>query len=226
MMMHRIFRPLLFTGALCVALSAGGDVFGGTLSVGGKEPQGVVHEDAWSFYGSLSGYVVPDDSDYLSPLLTADRDWFHFEARYNYESLETASMWLGYNFACDLGEHWTLEFTPMVGGVFGDTSGVAPGWRLGLNRGKLDFTSEAEFVFDSESSADHFFYAWSELTWSFTDSFWVGLALQRTRAYQTDLDIQRGILVGFAVHDVEFTTYVFNWGWDDPLLVFSVGMNF
>jgi hypothetical protein len=186
-----------------------------------------VHEtekSAWSIAASLSGYAVPDDSDFLSPLFTADRDWLHLEARYNYENLDTASVWLGYNFS--FGEKWVLDFTPMIGGVFGETEGVAPGWRLALSRGPLEFTSEAEFVFDSEDSSEDFFYAWSELTWSFTDWLWAGLALQRTRTYETDLDVQRGILVGFTIRDVDITTYVFNWGWDDPLLVFSLGFHF
>ena len=194
-----------------------------------KEPAipGALEEQAtigWSFSASVSGYVIPDDSDYLSPLFTADRDWLHLEGRYNYENLDTASVWLGYNFS--FGEKWVLDLTPMVGGVFGDTQGIAPGWRLALSRGAFEFTSEAEFVFDADSSDDNFFYAWSELTWSVTDSFWVGLALQRTRAYETELDIQRGFLLGFSFKSVEFTTYVFNWGWTDPTLVFSVGVNF
>lgn len=178
----------------------------------------------WSFSASVSGYSIPDDRDYLSPLLSADRGWLHLEARYNYESLDTASVWLGYNMS--FGEKWVLDLTPMVGGVFGDSSGIAPGWRLGLTRGAFEFTTEAEFVFDAESSDDDFFYAWSELTWSFTDSFWAGIALQRTRAYETDLDIQRGILVGVSIHDVDLTAYVFNWGWTDPTFVVSIGWEF
>jgi hypothetical protein len=180
--------------------------------------------DQWSFSASVSGYVIPDDRDYLSPVFMADRDWLHLEARYNYESLETGSLWLGYNFS--FGERWVLELTPMVGGVFGDTRGIAPGWRLSLSRGSFEFTTEAEYLFDLDDSSDNFFYAWSELTWSFTDSFWVGLALQRTRAYATDLDIQRGFLVGVSIRDVDFTAYVFNWGWTEPTLVFSVGFDF
>ena len=181
-------------------------------------------KDEWSFSASLSGYSVPDDKDFLSPLLAADCGWLHLEARHNYESLDTASVWLGYNFS--FGEKWVLDFTPMVGGVFGNTQGIAPGWRLGLSRGAFEFTTEAEFVFDAENSEDNFFYAWSELTWSFTDSFWAGFALQRTRLYETGLDIQRGLLVGFAVGDVEITGYVFNLGWEDPTWVLSVGFNF
>jgi len=49
---------------------------------------------------------------------------------------------------------------------------------------------------------------------------------QRTRAYQTDLDIQRGFLVGFSRKNLAFTTYVFNVGWTDPTVVLSIGVGF
>ena len=54
----------------------------------------------------------------MQPTFTADRDWLHLEARYNYEALDTGSAWVGYNFSG--GETLAWEFTPMIGGVFGD----------------------------------------------------------------------------------------------------------
>ena len=79
----------------------------------------------WSFAASAYTYVVPDDHDYVQPTVTADRGWLHLEARYNYEALDTGSAWVGYNFSG--GETLAWEFTPMIGGVFGDTTGIAPG---------------------------------------------------------------------------------------------------
>lgn len=178
----------------------------------------------WSFSASVTAYSIPDDDDYASPLFTADRDWFHFEARYNYENIDTASLWLGYNFS--LGEKLVLDFTPMLGGVVGQTRGLSPGWRLALSAGDFELTNESEYVFDAENSEDNFFYMWSELTWSPTDWFWVGIVGQRTRLFQSELDIQRGVLVGFTLKEVDFTAYVFNWGWTDPTFVFSVGIEF
>jgi len=51
-------------------------------------------------------------------------------------------------------------------------------------------------------------------------------AVQRTRLYHTNLDIQRGILVGLSYKKVDFTTYVFNLGWTDPTVVLAVGVSF
>ena len=180
--------------------------------------------DGWAFSGLVSGYAIPDDKDYLSPVFTADRGGLHLEGRYNYEDFDTASVWAGWNLSC--GEKLIFDFTPMVGWVFGQTSGIAPGWRLGLSRGAVEFTSEAEFVFDTDDSENNFFYMWSELTWSPADWMWVGLAGQRSRIFQSELDIQRGFLIGFSARRMNFTAYMFNWGWTDPTFVLAVGVDF
>ena len=40
----------------------------------------------WDFSASVFGYFVPEDRNYAQPSFTADRDWLHIEARYNYGS--------------------------------------------------------------------------------------------------------------------------------------------
>jgi hypothetical protein len=49
---------------------------------------------------------------------------------------------------------------------------------------------------------------------------------QRTKAFQTSLDVQRGFLVGVSHKQVEFTTYIFNAGWSDPIVVLELGVSF
>lgn len=181
-------------------------------------------EKAWSFSLYATTYVVPDFREYVQPTFTADRGWFHLETRYNYENLDTGSVWLGYNFGG--GEKLEWEFTPMLGGIFGDTTGIAPGYKLSLSYGKLEFSSEGEFVFDTRNEEGSFLYFWSELSYAPVDWFRFGLVGQRTHAYQTDVDIQRGILVGFSHKEVNFTTYVFNLDHGKPTWVFAVGLSF
>jgi len=53
-----------------------------------------------------------------------------------------------------------------------------------------------------------------------------GLVTQRTRAYRTDRDIQRGFLVGLSYKQLSFTTYVFNPDESSPTLVFACGLTF
>jgi len=181
-------------------------------------------EKAWSFSASISTYILPNDREYVQPTLTADRGWLHLETRYDYENLETGSAWVGYNFSGGKKLEW--EFTPMLGGVFGNTTGIAPGYKLSLTYWKFELSSEGEFVFDTGNSEGSFFYTWSELSVSPVDWFRFGLVGQRTRAYQSDVDIQRGLLVGFSYKKIDFTTYVFNLDQGKPTWVFSVGVSF
>jgi hypothetical protein len=180
--------------------------------------------DAWSFSLAGYGYIIPDDQSYFSPTFRADHKWLHLEARYNYEDRETGSLWLGYNFS--VGEKVVLDVTPMVGGVFGNTTGVAPGYLFTLSYKKVSLYSEGEFVVDTKHSASNFFYNWNELTYSPIDWLRVGLVSQRTRVYQTPLDVQRGFFAGVSHKRIDFTTYVFNAGWTDPTVVLAVGFKF
>jgi hypothetical protein len=177
----------------------------------------------WSFYASALGYLIPEDRSYVSPVLTADRRSLHVEARYNYENLATGSLWLGRNFS--FGRELTLEITPMIGGVFGRSNGVAPGYLLSVNYRRLTLDSQSEYLFETDRS-ESFFYNWSELSYSPAEWLRAGFVVQRTKAYETKLDIQRGLLVGFSHKNADFTTYVFNLGWTDPTTVFAIGIRF
>ena len=181
-------------------------------------------DKVWSFAASAYTYFVPDDREYVQPTFTADRNWLHLEARYNYEALDTGSAWVGYNFSG--GDTLAWEFTPMVGGVFGDTTGVAPGYKGSLSWLKLELYSEGEYVFDTRSSSDSFFYNWSELTLAPAEWIRFGLVTQRTRLYKTDRDIQRGVLAGVSFKKVSLTGYVLNPDDGKPTLVLAVGLTF
>jgi len=180
--------------------------------------------EQWSFAASLYGYVVPESRDYVNANFTADRRWVHLEARYNYEALETGSLWAGYNFKA--GEKLVFEVAPMLGGIFGKLNGVAPGYNLSLSYKAFALSSQSEFVFDTGDSSGNYFYTWSELTYSPWEWFHTGLVVQRTKAYKSDLDVQRGFLVGVSYKRVDLTTYVFNLGWTDPTIVLAVAFNF
>jgi hypothetical protein len=180
--------------------------------------------DAWSFAVAGYGYNVPDDQSYFSSTFRADRKWAHLEARYNYEDRKTGSLWIGYNLS--FGDKLVLDATPMVGGIFGNTTGVAPGYLFTLSYKRISLYSEGEFVFDTRKSGGNFFYNWNELTYAPTDWFRAGLASQRTRAYQTPLDVQRGLFAGVSYKKVDFTTYVFNFGWTHPTVVLASGFKF
>jgi hypothetical protein len=181
-------------------------------------------ESGWSHSASIYTYLIPEGRDYAQPSLALDHDWLHLEARYNYENLDTGSAWIGYNLGG--GKAVTWEFTPMLGGVFGRRFGVAPGYTGSLGWWKLELYSEGEFVFDTGDSSESFFYTWSELTFSPVEWFRFGIVAQRTRAYQSDLEIQRGFLIRFSDERFSLTACLFNPDDDKPTVVVAVGVNF
>ncbi len=208
--------PLLLAAALALAASV-------ARAQAPEAPEEEAAAEAWAYSASLYGYFAPG-GPYGQPTLTADRGWFHTEVRYNYEDRDTASVWLGYNFS--VGEKLTLEFTPLFGGVIGDINGIAPGYKLAVGFWKLELYSEGEYVVDINDSSSNFFYTWNELTVSPWDWLRLGLVAQRTRAYQTELDIQRGLLVGFSAEHVDLTVHVFNPDKRDPTVVVAMGLSF
>jgi hypothetical protein len=173
---------------------------------------------------TVDGYLLPDRHGYVNPTVAADHGWLHLEARYNYENLRTGSVWFGYNFRA--GKELVLNVTPIIGGVFGRSTGIAPGCEASLSYKHVTLSLSNEYVFDTTDSAKSFYYSWPELTYSPTDWLRVGLVAQRTKAFQTELDTQRGFLLGFSYKHAEFTTYVFNPGWTDPTVVLELGWSF
>ena len=87
------------------------------ISAPAKSP--AIAKAPWTFNLTTDGYIVPNETDYASPVFMADRSWLHLEARYNSENLRTGSAWVGYNF--EAGKKLVLDVTPMVGGVVTST---------------------------------------------------------------------------------------------------------
>jgi len=149
----------------------------------------------WSLAVETDLYFT--DPFILLPIITADKSNLHLEARYNYEDLKTFSGWVGYNFYG--GEDFEYFITPMVGGAVGRTNGIAPGLEL----------SESEYLFDLESSENNFFYSWTDLTYSPLDWLWFGISGQRTRLFQTDLEIDRGFTLGASFKNLQVSGYLY-----------------
>jgi hypothetical protein len=226
MMAQRKVRSILLAVLALQACPAAGQT-GATNVVTGTNPPPAALADPsgkkWSFSASIYGYIVPDSLDYVQPTLTADRGLLHLEARYNYEALKTGSVWVGCNFGA--GEKLQWELTPMLGGVFGDATGIAPGFRGLVRIWKLELYCEGEYFADIGDSSRNFFYNWAELTLSPAEWLRFGLVAQRTHVYRTERDLQRGFLVGLIFKHLEFTTYVFNPDESKPTIVLATAVH-
>ncbi len=181
-------------------------------------------QPSWVFNASVYAYAPPDDPDYLQPNLLADHGGLHSEGRYNYEAINTTSLWAGVNLGT--GHKLRLDVTLMGGAVFGGLDGIAPGTEITLSYGPLSLYSQGEYVIDLQNTSGSFFYNWSQFTWQPTDWLQLGLVAQRTRAYQTARDIQRGFFAGLTVKRFTFDAYVFDPDKASPTWVVSAGVGF
>ena len=176
----------------------------------------------WNFSVETDLYFT-DPFTFL-PIFIADKGNLHLEARYNYEDLKTFSGWVGYNFFG--GDEFEYFITPMLGAAIGRTDGIAPGLEFTLGYAGFELYSESEYLFDFASSEYNFFYSWTDLTYSPLDWLWFGISGQMTKEFETELEIDRGLILGAEYRNFEITGYFYNAFTDDVFFMLALGTEF
>jgi hypothetical protein len=208
---------LVLVAGLMAALAAPGAA---RATDGAPEHPPAEEVTSWSWSPSLLLYVLPEGASYFQPTLAVDRGGLHLEGRYNYEARDTGSAWFGWNFS--FGHELKFGFTPMVGGVFGQTNGVATGLTIELEWGPLALWSQSEYVFDLADSSNDYFYVWSELSVTGPEWLRVGMVLQRTKVFETSTQVQGGPLVGLTFWKLSATAYLFAPAQPDQFVVVAL----
>lgn len=176
----------------------------------------------WNFSVETDLYFT-DPFTFL-PIFIADKGNLHLEARYNYEDLKTFSGWVGYNFIG--GEEFEYFITPMLGAAIGRTDGIAPGLEFTLGYAGIELYSESEYLFDFASSEYNFFYNWTDLTYSPLDWLWIGVSGQITKVIDTELETDRGLILGAAYKNFEITSYFYNPFTEDAFFMLALSTEF
>jgi hypothetical protein len=211
-------RPGRLRAVLLLALACGSG------SAAAAEEVAAAPAPEWTFSAVGNGYLFPGDGDFLLGVVTADHGPVHLETRYNYEDRHTASILAGWNFSG--GEKLEWAVIPLFGVAAGDTDAILPGVEMSLAWKQLDYYLEGEIAYDLHDTADNFIYGWSELGWTPVDWLRVGLVGQRTRVYDTGLDIQRGVMAQGIVGRFIFGADWFNPASDDEFVVAVLGVDF
>ncbi len=178
----------------------------------------------WNLDFSFQQYLLPSQADLSTPVIGLTYNDVLLEARYNYEGDDATSLWLGRTFS--FGQSWEFELTPMLGGVFGSIQGMAPGMKVDVSWRKLNLYSEMEYVFDFRSHEENFFYSWSELTVGVFDWLRLGVVGNRTRAYDSAVELDRGPMVRVEFESVSLSCVVLNVDEDATVVLgaeFSLG---
>jgi len=172
------------------------------LSLNSARSQSRISFEQYSFMGAGQASLLAPVAHYQT------RQNWYAEARYNYEDINTLSLYAGRTFS---GEHdfsWSL--TPMIGGMAGKLKGGSLGLNSECSFKKFNFSSQAQYSVSAGSRYDNFFYNWSELCYQPFSWVYTGIALQHTRLYATNSLVDPGILVGFSFNQWSFPVYSFN----------------
>jgi hypothetical protein len=105
--------------------------------------------------------------------------------------------------------------------AFGRTTGIIPALEAELGYGIADLYLESEYLIDLDESKWSFFYTWLELGVSPGDLFRVGLSAQRTRLFQTPLELDRGLFAQLTPDLGAVSLYAFNLFTDNWFMVIS-----
>jgi len=216
-------------GMICIVAAA--VVLLGALTCNAQEaglataPSTTTDAAGWKYDITASYYSFRSQDDFTLAVARADRGQLHLEARYNYEAIDSGSLFVGWTFSG--GNKLTWELTPILGAVFGQKEGIAPGFEASLAYGIVDFYTETEYVRDTEVKEDSFTYSWNELGISPLAWLRVGIVGQRTMVYQSERDIQRGLFAQFMYRKATLGFYIFNPDdSDNRFAVFSLGAKF
>ena len=209
-----LFRTVLLLLAVALPNAAGAAPSDSLQSSGERVP--------WEFSVGGYYYALPADDDVFIPMASADRGSLHLEGRYNYEDLKTASLFAGWTISA--GEPFTIELTPMAGVTFGRTTGIVPALEASLGYGMFDFYVESEYLFDLNDNSGNFFYSWLELGVAPIELVRAGVTAQRTRIFESPLEVDRGLFAQLTPEPGTVSLYAFNLFTESWFLV--VGIEF
>lgn len=160
----------------------------------------------YSLWGSYMS--KPNDNNYLSGTFYADHKSLRIEGRYNYEAMNTASVFTGLNLST--GTSFKIDAIPMMGIVMGNTKGIAPALEAQCRYKKMVFYMEGEYLFDFSGKQNNYLFIYSELAYSLSKPFKLGVAALRTKLYQTAFDVQRGFFCEYYFSNFRTGVYYYD----------------
>ena len=192
------------------------------LLIGAARATAQEERQQWS--GSVAAFLtVVDDLAFVLPVAAVDRGPLHLEARYNYEDLGAFSGWVGWN--VDLEGALAVRLTPMVGGIVGSFTALAPGFELTLEWRSLSFYSETELALPLDDG-DPFLFTWSSVRWQPHKLVVLGASGQSLEAAGTERLIDLGPMIGLSIGPVGAEVYWFNPGTSDAFMFFGATFSF
>ena len=83
-----------------------------SASLAAQEQQPDSSSSQWKFSAWAEMFIIPGEKDFFNPTFYARHKNLHLEGRYNYEDMNTASLWVGRRFR--FGKEVEFVFVPMA----------------------------------------------------------------------------------------------------------------
>ena len=133
----------------------------------------------------------------------------YVEARYNYEELNTFSVYAGRTFSG--ADKLSYSVTPILGGVIGKFTGSSAGVNVVVEHGKIFFSTQSQYTFSFRDPNEDFLFAWSDLVYQPWKCFYVGLSTQQTFLTKEKYFLaESGLALGFVTGKWTFPLYCFS----------------
>jgi len=135
------------------------------------------------------------------------RSGVYAELRYNYEDINTVSLFGGKTI--NGGKAVQFSITPMVGFSAGTFTGVSVGLNGEAEWKDFYLSAQSQYSVGTKQHVADFFFNWSEAGYAISGNFFGGVAFQYTR--QTGVsDAQPGFVAGFTAGNFSLPVYLFS----------------
>ena len=165
-------------------------------------------EKKWDVSAAAYYYFIQGEEMHPTIIGCADYKSLHLEARYNYEDINTASIFAGWTFGKD--GKFSYSVTPMAGIAAGNSNGVLPGLECSATYSIINFYTENEYMLDFKGKENNFFYSWTQLSANTFKNMQAGVLTESLRWFKTKFDVQRGIYAEYSPGNFTFDIYGFN----------------
>ena len=170
-------------------------------------------------------HVIGKDKIYnwISVLHRLTRHGLYGELRYNYEDLNTFSLYAGKKISGE--KKMSYSITPMIGLLVGQYKGISLATNVDLKYENVSMSAQLQYTRNNQQQSADFFYNWSELTWQPVKWLYGGVSVQQTKIYHCIIKNEAGMLLGFEINKIVIPVYLFSPFSNDRNLLIGINMD-
>jgi hypothetical protein len=147
----------------------------------------------------------------LVPILNYETpNHLYIEGRYNYEELNTLSLYVGKNLT-GVVRKVSYSVIPLIGVVAGQFKGGSAGFNAAVEYSNFFFSTQSQYTVSINKNYSDFYFTWCELGYQPLKWVYAGFTVQQTYLQNVEtLYTEPGFVLGFSLGKFTLPLYVFN----------------